>query len=116
MSKQTIIQELVRDRVHYLGFLRVLCRDVELAEELFQELCVVVIEKIENPAWRVPKSIKAHNAARGRYTPDIVPPGPNNPLGDFAIRLGAHSYLIHGTNNPTSIGKPISSGCIRLME
>lgn len=46
VTRETLLQRFVRDRGHYLGFLRVLCRNDELAEELFQELSVVVIEKI----------------------------------------------------------------------
>ncbi|HEY2677728.1 MAG TPA: L,D-transpeptidase family protein [Steroidobacteraceae bacterium] len=42
--------------------------------------------------------------------------GPDNPLGDFALRLGipGGSYLIHGTNNPVGVGMQITHGCIRL--
>jgi RNA polymerase sigma-70 factor (ECF subfamily) len=46
VMSDSLIQRFVRDRGHYLGFLRVLCRDDELAEELFQELSVAVIEKV----------------------------------------------------------------------
>lgn len=46
LAHDAFLQRFVRDRSHYLGFLRVLCRDDELAEELFQELSIVVIEKI----------------------------------------------------------------------
>lgn len=73
-----------------------------------------IIEKKKEPHWFVPESIRAQSAAKGRYLPKVVPPGPKNPLGDYALRLGLRSYLIHGTNNPKSIGKQISSGCIRM--
>lgn len=73
-----------------------------------------VIEKVEHPSWRVPKSIKEYSASKGKILPDVVPPGPDNPLGDHAIRLGLDSYLIHGTNDPSSIGQQVSSGCIRM--
>jgi len=43
-----------------------------------------------------------------------VPPGPNNPLGQYALRLGWNNYLIHGTNKPYGIGRNVSHGCIRL--
>ena len=42
-------------------------------------------------------------------------PGPDNPLGDFALRLGLPSYLIHGTNRPAGIGMRVTHGCIRLF-
>ncbi|OGT31357.1 MAG: hypothetical protein A3E87_03240 [Gammaproteobacteria bacterium RIFCSPHIGHO2_12_FULL_35_23] len=73
-----------------------------------------IIEKIKNPYWHVPKTIKAAAAKKGIYWPDVVPPGPKNPLGSYALRLGKREYLIHGTNNPTSIGKRASSGCMRM--
>ncbi len=73
-----------------------------------------IIEKKKHPSWFVPKSIRAASAQKGRYLPEVVPPGPENPLGDYALRLGLQSYLIHGTNNPMSIGRRISSGCIRM--
>jgi hypothetical protein len=42
--------------------------------------------------------------------------GPGNPLGARAMYLGASEYRIHGTNDPTTIGKFVSSGCIRLTN
>ncbi|GAB4222980.1 MAG: L,D-transpeptidase family protein [Gammaproteobacteria bacterium] len=74
-----------------------------------------VVEKIINPEWKVPKSIKAYMASKGVELPDVMPPGKDNPLGEFAMRLGTWSYLIHGTNDPRSIGKRSSSGCIRMF-
>jgi L,D-transpeptidase ErfK/SrfK len=69
-----------------------------------------VVEKRENPVWNVPVSIQAENPK----LPDKVPPGPDNPLGKYALTLGWPGYLIHGTNAPWSIGKPSSHGCIRM--
>lgn len=69
-----------------------------------------VIEKIVHPVWQVPESIKREKP----YLPDIVPPGPDNPLGTHAMRLSKSSYLIHGTNKPWGIGRRFSHGCIRL--
>src|SRR3990167_2340415 len=73
-----------------------------------------VIEKQKNPVWFVPKSIQKAAAEKGIIWPDVVPPGPKNPLGKFALRLGNRSYLIHGTSSPQSIGKRASSGCMRM--
>jgi L,D-transpeptidase ErfK/SrfK len=73
-----------------------------------------IIEKIPNPAWRVPASIKAEHEANGDPLPDVVPPGPDNPLGAFAMRLSNPQYLIHGTNQPWGVGMRVSHGCIRL--
>lgn len=69
-----------------------------------------VAQKLQNPSWTVPKSIRAENPS----LPAIVPPGPENPLGRFALRLSDPSYLIHGTNRPLGIGRRVSHGCIRM--
>ena len=71
-----------------------------------------VIEKIKNPAWHVPPSIKRERP----HLPAVVPPGPDNPLGSHALRLSARTLLIHGTNRPWGIGTRNTHGCIRLYE
>ena len=73
-----------------------------------------IIRKDENPAWLPPESIRAEHAAQGDYLPKVVPPGPKNPLGKFALRLGLPAYLIHGTNKPYGIGMKVTHGCMRL--
>ncbi len=74
-----------------------------------------VISKQEDPTWHVPESIYWHVLeTKGIELPERVPPGPDNPLGQHAIRLSAAGYLIHGTNAPGSVGKRVSSGCIRM--
>jgi L,D-transpeptidase ErfK/SrfK len=73
--------------------------------------------KEPNPIWRVPDSIRDYTFENtGKVLPDQVLPGPDNPLGPFAIHLAAAGYLIHGNNSPTSIGKFVSSGCIRMRN
>ena len=74
-----------------------------------------VIHKQYNPTWRPPISIIKEHATKGDQLPTIVPPGPHNPLGEFAIYLSASGYLIHGTNRPGGIGLRTTSGCIRLF-
>lgn len=69
-----------------------------------------IIEKIANPAWHVPASVRAQNPK----LPDIVPPGPGNPLGTHALRLSIGTILIHGTYRPYGIGRRVSHGCIHL--
>jgi lipoprotein-anchoring transpeptidase ErfK/SrfK len=54
--------------------------------------------------------------ARQPYLPRMVAGGPGNPLGTRAIYIGGTEFRIHGTNEPTSIGKQVSSGCIRLTN
>jgi lipoprotein-anchoring transpeptidase ErfK/SrfK len=53
---------------------------------------------------------------RQPYLPRMVAGGPGNPLGARAIYIGGTDYRIHGTNDPTTIGKQASSGCIRLFN
>jgi L,D-transpeptidase ErfK/SrfK len=64
------------------------------------------------PVWYVPDSIRAERPE----LPAAVPPGPANPLGSHWITIGASSYGLHGTNNPWSIGRLATHGCVRLYE
>lgn len=73
-----------------------------------------VAAKVKDPAWHPPASIRAEAAARGEILPDVVPAGPNNPLGQFALRLSVPGYLIHGTDKPWGIGMRVTHGCLRL--
>ncbi|HEX4023630.1 MAG TPA: L,D-transpeptidase family protein [Steroidobacteraceae bacterium] len=75
-----------------------------------------VIAKIKNPVWYVPAGVRKEHIQDGDPLPTVVPPGPDNPLGKFALRLaaGGGTYLIHGTNNPVAVGMPVTHGCIRL--
>ncbi len=71
-----------------------------------------ISRKSEWPDWIPP----AEMIARQPYLPRWVGGGPGNPLGARALYLGNTAYRIHGTNNPSSIGKHVSSGCIRLRD
>lgn len=73
-----------------------------------------IVAKVPDPAWRPPESIRAEAAARGEPLPEVVPAGPSNPLGRFALRLSVPGYLIHGTNKPWGIGMRVTHGCLRL--
>ncbi|KOR28579.1 hypothetical protein TI03_04405 [Achromatium sp. WMS1] len=75
-----------------------------------------VIVKHKDPVWRPPASIRAEALAKGSPLPEVVPAGPDNPLGRFALRLaiGGGSYLIHGTDKPFGIGMQVTHGCMRL--
>ncbi|OJA07098.1 L,D-transpeptidase family protein [Halomonas sp. QHL1] len=70
--------------------------------------------RLENPAWYPPESIRREAAERGDPAPAVVPPGADNPLGQYAILLDIPGYLIHGTNQPDGIGMRASRGCIRM--
>jgi lipoprotein-anchoring transpeptidase ErfK/SrfK len=71
-----------------------------------------ISRKAEWPDWHPP----AEMIARQPYLPRFVAGGPGNPLGARAMYLGSSEYRIHGTNDPTTIGKFVSSGCIRLTN
>jgi L,D-transpeptidase ErfK/SrfK len=66
--------------------------------------------KLVKPAWYVPDSVRREQPE----LPEIVPPGDENPLGEYALRLSDSHYFIHGTNKPYGIGMRVSHGCIRL--
>ena len=75
-----------------------------------------IVSKVRNPTWTPPESVRKEHAERGDELPKVVPAGPDNPLGAFAMRLavGGGSYLIHGTNNPLAVGMAVTHGCIRM--
>lgn len=73
-----------------------------------------IVSKIKDPTWTPPASIRREHAAEGDILPAVVPAGPNNPLGQFALRLGFAGYLIHGTDKPFGIGMRVTHGCMRL--
>jgi L,D-transpeptidase ErfK/SrfK len=75
-----------------------------------------VIQKEKNPVWYPPESVRKEHAAAGDPLPTVVPSGPDNPLGLFAMRLAAGNgtYMIHGTNNPIAVGLAVTHGCIRM--
>ena len=74
-----------------------------------------VIAKVVDPAWYPPKSVREEHAANGDPLPAIVPAGPKNPLGRFAMRLSMPGYLIHSTNRPAGVGMRVSHGCVRMF-
>ncbi|WJV68730.1 L,D-transpeptidase family protein [Pectobacteriaceae bacterium CE70] len=73
-------------------------------------------EKHENPTWTPTPNIRKRYKEDGIILPAVVPAGPDNPMGLFALRLAKSGgvYLIHGTNANFGIGMRVSSGCIRL--
>lgn len=74
-----------------------------------------IIAKVKDPSWTPPESIRIEHAAKGDPLPRVVPAGPNNPLGRYAMRLGIPGYLIHSTNKPLGVGMRVSHGCIRML-
>lgn len=82
------------------------------------EMTTRVGQKIPNPTWTPTAGIRQRSLEKGITLPPVVPAGPNNPLGRFALRLayGNGEYLIHGTNAQGSVGLRVSSGCMRMFS
>ena len=75
-----------------------------------------ISRKKEWPGWTPPREMVQREARKGRIMPSFIPGGPNNPLGARALYIGSSLYRIHGTNDPTTIGRAMSSGCIRMIN
>lgn len=74
-----------------------------------------IVRKVRDPTWYPPESIRKEHAEDGNPLEKVIPPGPDNPLGGYALRLGIPKYLIHGTNKPNGIGMQVTHGCVRLF-
>lgn len=72
----------------------------------------VIARKVVNPTWEAPEVVHRDHPE----LPQIIPPGPSNPLGPRALVLAADEYAIHGTNRPGTIGTRASYGCIRMYN
>lgn len=73
-----------------------------------------IIQKEKNPTWYITPAVREELAHKGFNLPPSIGPGPDNPLGDYAMRLTDRTYLIHGVQDPTTVGRRSSSGCIRM--
>jgi L,D-transpeptidase ErfK/SrfK len=75
-----------------------------------------IVEKRIKPTWYPPESVRREHEADGHPLPKAIPPGPDNPLGEYAMRLDipGGAYLIHSTNRPAGVGMQITHGCIRM--
>jgi len=76
-----------------------------------------IIKKVKDPSWHPPESIRREHAAMGDPLPEVVPPGPHNPLGAYALYLNLPGdYRIHGTDIDKiyGIGMQITHGCVRM--
>jgi L,D-transpeptidase ErfK/SrfK len=69
-----------------------------------------IVRKRANPTWIPTQSEREEEP----YLPEAIPPGPDNPLGAYALYLGWPTYVVHGTNKPDGVGRRVSHGCIRL--
>ena len=75
-----------------------------------------ITRKTTNPTWTPPDDVREYNKQKGVELPDVMPAGPDNPLGNYAIYLKVPTFLIHSTIYPESIGTRASFGCIRMNE
>lgn len=75
-----------------------------------------ITKKRPNPTWVVPDSIMANHLEKGLIIPKVKPPGPDNPLGEYAMNTGFTSIVIHGTPFPKAVGVRSSHGCIRMTN
>jgi lipoprotein-anchoring transpeptidase ErfK/SrfK len=75
-----------------------------------------IVAKSEWPSWTPPQEMIEREAEKGIEIPDFMEGGPNNPLGARALYIGGTIFRVHGTNNESSIGGAVSSGCIRMMN
>jgi L,D-transpeptidase ErfK/SrfK/L,D-transpeptidase YbiS len=72
-------------------------------------------DKRKNPTWTPPQEMRdRYKKEHGKELAKVIPAGPNNPFGKYALRLASSEYLIHGTNKRMGIGMRASSGCIRM--
>ena len=70
-----------------------------------------VVRRKAGPSWAPTPSMLRRNPSLPRF----VPPGPENPLGAYALYLGWQYYAIHGTDDPVTVGRRTTSGCFRLF-
>src|SRR3984893_3053880 len=113
-ARGTVILDAANTALYYvLGQVRAIRYGVGVGRDGFTWSGVQTISrKAEWPDWYPP----AEMVARQPYLPRFVAGGPGNPLGARAMYLGSSQYRIHGTNDPSTIGKFVSSGCIRMTN
>jgi len=76
-----------------------------------------ISEKRKDPQWRPTKEMRErYFVEHGKKLAEVIPAGPENPFGKYALRLGTSEYLIHGSNKRFGIGMRASSGCIRMYD
>lgn len=76
----------------------------------------IVNRKTLNPTWIPGPAVRKYNAEQGIDLPKVMPAGPDNPLGPYAIYINIPSFLLHSTIFPESVGRRASFGCIRMHE
>lgn len=119
VARRGIVINLAEMRLYYFprGQRKVITMPVGIGRQGWDTPLGVthVATKIKDPVWRPTKKVKADAVKHGIELPNYWPAGPDNPLGQYALRLGWSSYLIHGTNDPNGVGRRSSAGCIRMF-
>jgi L,D-transpeptidase ErfK/SrfK len=117
VKHEGIVINLAESRLYFFHNKKIISFPVSIGSEQKTPVGETkIIAKKENPSWIPTKSIREERPD----LPEIVPPGPENPLGNYALYLDAskdskwQSIAIHGTNAPWTIGSRVSHGCIRL--
>ena len=115
-ERKGIIINLPEKRMFFFRAGRVITYPVGIGREGWAtpEGKLYIAGKQTNPSWYVPKEVRAIQKKNGVNLPKVMPPGPDNPLGKYAIRLSKTNYLIHGTNAPDGVGRRSSAGCLRM--
>jgi L,D-transpeptidase ErfK/SrfK len=118
LKRNTIVINLAEMRLYYLPSSgdHVYIFPIGIGKEDWETPIgeTTVVEKIKNPKWVVPDSVYKFRKLNGFGEQRVIPPGPDNPLGKYKLRLANPAYLIHGTNVPEGIGRRGTAGCIRL--
>jgi L,D-transpeptidase ErfK/SrfK len=118
-SREGIVINLPEMRMYYfLGNGQVLTYPIGIGKigKTIPITKTAITRKTKNPVWIPPEDIRQFNLEQGIVLPKVMPPGPDNPLGPYAIYMRIPTYLIHSTIFPESVGKRASFGCIRMYE
>lgn len=119
VARKGIVVNVAQMRLFYYppGTDRVCTYPVGIGKQNWQTPTGVlhIAQKIPDPIWIVPDSIMRYRQKNGDPVAKIVQSGPDNPLGYYAMRLSLPTYLIHGTDDPSSVGRRSSAGCIHLF-
>lgn len=120
LTKNTIVINLAEMRLYYRPKYKnkVYIFPVGIGKEDWETPtgAMTIVKKTKDPQWVVPESIYKFRKSIGDEIQRVIPSGPDNPLGHYALRLSKQEYLIHGTNIASGVGRRSSAGCIRLYE
>lgn len=120
LKENTIIINLAEMRLYYLpkDKNKIYIFPVGIGKEDWETPtgAMTIVKKTKDPKWIVPNSIYKFRKSIGDKIDRVIPAGPDNPLGHYALRLSKRGYLIHGTNLAAGVGRRSSAGCIRLYE